>query len=227
MLMPTVTIEDVEKWNDTFALEHDIDDYYNRSGFIIRFVERRRLAIIKAMVSASSGDRILEVGCGGGHVLQLFPQAHLTGVDVSGQMLQKAKRNLKGYQVDLLKGELHRLDLHKQHFDTVIASEVLEHVVDPDAVLASMRELLKPGGRVIITLPNDHLVNTLKSVIRKTGLTSVPPFRRIAWGGDHYHLHQWRVRGMIEMLQRHFAVKQIRFAPSRLLPIRCCFLCKR
>ncbi len=222
---PTISIGDVERWNDTFAREHDIDDHYARSGSLIRWVERRRLAAISAMVAAEANDSVLEVGCGGGQVLRLFPHANLTGVDVSAKMLSKARQNLRGYRVELLKGELDDLNLPAHSFDTVICSEVLEHAVNPEAVLRGIQRLLRPAGRVVITFPNDYLVNKIKSVIRTCRLTILPPFRRISRGGDHYLLHVWRVREMREMLSRFFEVHQTRFAPSRFLPIRCCFRC--
>ncbi len=225
MAMQSVTIEDVEHWNDAFAREHDIDDYYTRSGFLIRWIESRRLACIREMIDGAPGERILEVGCGGGHVLRLFPQGDLTGVDVSGEMLRKARRNLEGFNVTLLRGELQELDLPARGFDRVICSEVLEHVVDPDTVLRGIRPLLSPGGRLVVTFPNDQLVNHLKGVVRRCGLTAVPPFRRIAWGGDHYHLHVWSIAEMRALLSRYFTIVRARFAPSRVLPIRCCFQC--
>ena len=221
----SIDVIDVRSWNDTFAREHDIDDYYARSGFLIRWIEQRRLRFIRDMVSAGTADRILEVGCGGGHVLRMFPEADLTGVDVSGEMLKKARRNLRGYPVQLLQGELHELDLPSGGFDAIICTEVLEHVVDPRAVLSQMKRLLRPSGRVVVTFPNDPLVNRLKSIIRGSGLTILPPFRRISWGGDQYHLHVWRVREMRSLLSEYFRVSRVRFAPSRLLPVRCCFQC--
>jgi len=221
----STVITDVEQWNDAFAREHDIDDYYAQSGFLIRWIERSRLGCIRRLLAPRPGHRLLEVGCGGGHVLRMFPQCTLTGVDVSGEMLAKAQRNLDGYPVRFLKGELASLDLPRDSFDRIICTEVLEHVVDPDALLADMRRLLAPGGRVVVTFPNDTLVNRLKTLIRATGLTILPPFRRISWGGDHYHLHIWRVHEMRGLLSRHFAVADQRFAPSRILPVRCCFAC--
>ena len=223
--VPALVIPDVEAWNDAFAREHDIDDYYARSGFLIGWIEQRRLACIRRFVDARSNQRILEVGCGGGHVLRLFPGCELTGVDVSGEMLAKARRKLKGYSARLLKGELHELNLPDAGFDKVICSEVLEHVVDPEAVLTEIRRLVRPGGRVVVTVPNDHLVNHLKRIVRDSGLTFLPPFRRISWGGDHYHLHVWSVAQMRELLSRDFSVLRARFAPGRWLPVRCCFLC--
>ena len=218
-------ISDVEAWNDAFARENDIDDYYAQSGGLIRFIENQRLSAIRSLLAPQPGDRVLEVGCGGGHVLRMFPECDLTGVDVSGEMLAKASVNLRGYRVRLLKGELQDLDLPVGGFDRIICTEVLEHVVDPARVLDGMSTLVKPGGRLAITLPNDRLVNSLKAIVRGCGLNHVPPFRRISWGGDHYHLHQWSVGAMREMLSRHFTIARECFAPSRLMPIRCCFQC--
>ena len=133
---------DIERWNDTFARDHDIDDYYARSGPLIRWVERQRLAHIRRMLDVRPGDRILEVGCGGGHVLRMFLGYELVGTDVSGEMIRKARKNLQGFRIELFKGELDQLNLPAGSFDRIICTEVLEHVVDPDRLLAQMG----PGG---------------------------------------------------------------------------------
>ncbi len=214
---------DVEQWNDTFAREHDIDQYYSHASPLIRWIENFRLRLIREMLQADAGHRVLEVGCGGGHVLRMFPHCMLTGVDVSGEMIAKAKRNLDGYPVRLLKGELDAVELPVGGFDRIVCSEVLEHVVDPEGLLSTMRELLAPRGRVVVTIPNDTLIHRIKSWIRATRLDVLPPLRRIAWGGDQYHLHIWKVREMRSLLNHIFYVDQIRLAPSRVLPIRACF----
>lgn len=219
------TAAEVEQWNDVFAREHDIEKYYDSSSFLIRWIERCRLNLIQNLTAAERNDRILEVGCGGGHVLRLFPDAELTGVDVSGEMIRKSHRNLLGYRARLLKGELRELDLPDESFDRIICTEVLEHVVDPVEILQQIRRLVRPDGRAVITFPNDRLINGVKRCIHKCKLTILPPFRSISWGGDRYHLHIWRIREMHELLSRHFHVETVRFAPMRFLPIRCCFLC--
>jgi 2-polyprenyl-3-methyl-5-hydroxy-6-metoxy-1,4-benzoquinol methylase len=227
--MPTqsISVLDVERWNDAFALEHDIDDYYTRSGFLIRWIEQRRLECIRRMVEATSTDRILEVGCGGGHVLRLFPQSDLTGVDVSGEMLKKARRNLKGHRVRLLHGDVCDIELPEGGFDKVICSEVLEHVLNPEAILDRIRRVVRPGGRVVVTFPNDELVNRLKGMVRRSGASILPPLRRVSWGGDDYHIHVWRIGEMRDLLSPYLRICEEGFVPHRLLPIRCCFQCTR
>lgn len=226
MTTATLPIADsVEARNDTFALEHDINEYYDRASPLIRFIEQRRLAAIRKLLNVRPGERLLEVGCGGGHVLRMFPQAIRTGVDVSGRMIDKARQNLNDPGVRLLKGELHEVGLLDGEFDAVICTEVLEHTVDPAAVLAEIRRVLHPKGRVVVTFPNDHLIHAVKALVRRSGLWRLPLFGRIAWGGDDYHLHIWKPAEMAALLGRRFRVQRSRFVPVALFPIRCCFLC--
>jgi len=216
---------DAEARNDAFALEHDINEYYERSSIFIRYIEASRLRCIARMVRARATDRILEVGCGGGHILRLFPDANLTGVDVSGRMLDKARENLRGCRVQLLKGDVSSVGLPDRSFDKIICSEVLEHVVDPHAILREIRRLLAPGGRVVITFPNDRLIHRIKKLLSSTGLDRLLFRGRTAWGGDDYHLHIWSVSEMRALLSRYFTVEEERFAPARFLRVRCCFRC--
>ncbi len=215
---------DVERWNDRLAQEHDIDDYYARSSPIIRVIEERRLAIIRRLIAPAAGERLLEVGCGGGHVLARFPECRLFGVDVSGDMLEKARRRLAHLGATLLKGELGSVDLEPGSFDAVICTEVLEHVVEPEAVLAGIARMLSPSGRAVITFPNDHLINGAKGLVKRSGLAGIPPFSRISWGGEHFHFHVWTLQEMRELLARYFRVEAEDHAPARLFPVRCCFL---
>lgn len=222
---PYIGTLDVEAHYDNFARKHDIDDYYARANFLIRYVEQARLRCIKRMIAATPEDTILEVGCGGGHVLQLFPQSQLTGLDVSGCMLEKARKNLQGYQVKLLKGEIHNLGLPDNTFDKIVCTEVLEHVESPEKILHEIARVLKPDGTAVITLPNDNLIHRIQKMIRFSGLARLPLFERIVWGGDEYHLHLWKVSEMRAMLSRHLTLLKQQSVPVSLMPIRYCFEC--
>ncbi len=215
---------DVEAVNDRLAREHPIDDYYARSPWPIRLVERRRLAIIRDFVGDERGLDIAEVGSGGGHVLRMFPRARLTAIDVSDVYLDNARKNLAGYDVRFLKGEIDKLNMPEAGFDRVICTEVLEHVVDPGAVLAAIARVLSPSGIAVVTVPNDPLILRVKNVLRRG------PVRRflgdrIEWGGDEFHLHRWTPREFEHLLSTHLEVCERRHAPMRLVPLRSCFKC--
>jgi 2-polyprenyl-3-methyl-5-hydroxy-6-metoxy-1,4-benzoquinol methylase len=215
---------DVEEMNDRLAREHPIDDYYARSPLPIRIIERRRLAIIKEMLGATAGLEVAEVGSGGGHVLRMFPNARLTAIDVSDVFLDVARKNLAGYEVKFVKGEVDKLDLPAQSFDRIICTEVLEHTVDPEAILAALTRLLRPGGVAAITVPNDPLILRLKGIVRKTPVGYLLR-GKVNWGGDEFHLHVWTPDEFERLLSRHFRVTERRSAPHDRLPIRACFRC--
>lgn len=215
---------DVEALNDRLATEHPIDDYYERSMWPIRFIERRRLEIIRTMIGHSRGLDIAEVGSGGGHVLRMFPDARLTAIDVSSVFLETAKKNLRGYDVRFVKGELSHLSLPAASFDRVICTEVLEHTKDPVAVLKEIHRLVRPGGVAVITVPNDPLILRLKSVVRRTPVGWLFG-KRVNWGGDEFHLHVWTPAEFEALLTPQFDVVERAAAPFDQAPIRACFKC--
>jgi 2-polyprenyl-3-methyl-5-hydroxy-6-metoxy-1,4-benzoquinol methylase len=215
---------DVEAINDRLATEHSIDDYYERSMWPIRFIERRRLEIIRSMIGVSRDLDIAEVGSGGGHVLRMFPDARLTAIDVSSVFLETAKRNLRGYDARFVKGELSHLSLPAASFDRVICTEVLEHTKEPAAVLAEIRRLVRPGGVAVITVPNDPLILRLKDVVRRTPAGWILG-KRVNWGGDEFHLHVWTPADFEALLKPHFEVVERASAPFDRVPIRACFKC--
>jgi len=218
--------QEVADLNDRLAREHPIDDYYERSFFLVRQIEQRRLAIIRRMVGPAAGLRILEVGSGGGHVLRMFPEARLTAVDVSKVFLDTAKRNLQGYDAEFHLGELSALNLPEESYDRIICTEVLEHTRAPQEVLTQIRRLLKPDGRAVITVPVDPLIDGLKKVVRLTPAGWLLR-NRINWGGDEYHLHKWWPRQFAELLEGDFVVEERAASPGMWLPLRACFACRR
>src|SRR5262245_35492322 len=146
---------DVELLNDQLAREHPGADYYEKSPAVIRWIEQQRLRIIREMVAEDPGHRILEIGSGSGHVLHMFRRAKLTAVDVSDVFLDAARQKLAGYDAEFIKGEIDKLSLPAEKFDRIICTEVLEHTKDPEAILREIARLLRPGGRAVITVPND------------------------------------------------------------------------
>lgn len=224
----TPVMNDVEALNDRLAREHPINDYYERSPLPIRLIEQKQLAIIREMIGQSSGLRLAEIGSGGGHVLGMFRNAKLTAIDVSQIYLDTARDNLAGYDVRFVKGEVDQLlnagTLAPKSFERIICTEVLEHTQDPNAVLGAIASLLTKDGVAVITVPNDPLILRLKGIVRVTPVGWLLG-RRVNWGGDEFHIHQWSPSEFRELLERHLQVTDYRASPSRALPIRACFRC--
>jgi 2-polyprenyl-3-methyl-5-hydroxy-6-metoxy-1,4-benzoquinol methylase len=215
--------EEVEALNDRLAREHPIDEYYERSFWPIRLVEGRRLALIRTFMGDTAGLDVLEVGSGGGHVLRMFPSARRVALDVSSVYLETAMRNLEGHEVEFVKGEVDRVDWGARRFDRVICTEVLEHVVDPGAVIAAIAGLLRPTGIAVLTIPNDRLIAKVRGVIQKIPAGVLA--RRLDWGGDEFHVNSWTAAEFEHLVSGHLTVELRRMAPSSWLPLRMCFKC--
>ena len=217
---------DVEALNDRLARDHPVDEYYSSSPWPIRLVERRRLAIIRRFMGDVAGLDVAEIGSGGGHVLKMFPQARLTAIDVSGVFLEQARENLAGLDVRFLKGEVEKLDLPYASFDRVICTEVLEHTLDPEAMLAAIGRLLRPDGVAVVTVPNHDLITRAKDLSRRRPARWLIG-KRVDWTSDDFHLHHWTPTEFEDLLTRHLEIVARQSAPVSALPLRICFKCGR
>jgi len=97
----------------------------------------------------------LEIGCGTGYVLdrlhRSFPNISLTGTELFAEGLACARERL-GDTANLSQLDATQLTFREQ-FDAIGAFDVLEHIEDDAAVLANVRTALRPGGGLLITVP--------------------------------------------------------------------------
>jgi SAM-dependent methyltransferase len=100
------------------------------------------------------GGALLDVGCGNARYLDLMRAlgwSRVVGVDTSAAALRQVDREL---DIETHCGDIRDVALPEASFDAVSMSHTLEHVDDPAAVLAEVRRVAKPGGRVAIQVPN-------------------------------------------------------------------------
>lgn len=106
----------------------------------------------------TSGGRLLEVGCGEGWLLAAASDAgyDVRGLDFSDDGLHRFHPNLAA-QVSFGDAfeNLERLIDDGARFDVVAMEHVLEHVLDPEALVRRLPRLIAPGGALAITAPND------------------------------------------------------------------------
>jgi SAM-dependent methyltransferase len=98
--------------------------------------------------------RLLDVGAGKGHFLAA---ARGRGWDVVGVELSEAsaRRARATYGLEMLVGDVLEIELAGS-FDVITLWHVLEHVADPGALLDRVRGLLAPGGRLVVSVPNNR-----------------------------------------------------------------------
>lgn len=137
-------------------------------------------ALERAGLSDRSRVRLLDVGCGDGRILGYYragagrTAVETWGIDINADALAAAAD--AGHQVVEGRFEVDTT-LEAGTFDVVVARHVIEHVEDPTAFAARARDLLTPGGVLLLATPD----------------VSGPDARRYRghWGGNHFPRHWW------------------------------------
>jgi SAM-dependent methyltransferase len=113
--------------------------------------ERRRALLL---AEAGPGERVLDLGCGAGRFVAALRDAGAepVGVELAEAALERARRVVPGADLRLLEPD-GSLPLEHASVDLVWCSEVLEHVPDTAHVLLEARRVLRPGGRLLVTVP--------------------------------------------------------------------------
>ncbi|MHC5212106.1 MAG: class I SAM-dependent methyltransferase [Planctomycetota bacterium] len=93
------------------------------------------------------GDRVLEIGCGPGHVSAALAGTgvHVTGIDFSGAMIAVARRRYP--ELAFQEANAEQLPFEDESFDAVVSSFVVHHLARPEAVFREVRRVLRPGRR--------------------------------------------------------------------------------
>lgn len=110
---------------------------------------------IIAAAEISDGDKILEVGCGTGvlarELIKLVgAMGSVTGLDLSESMLGVARKICP--QVDFRQGNAMDLPFDDAAFDVVIAPFMLMFVPEPAKAVSELQRVLKPGGRMVLSV---------------------------------------------------------------------------
>ena len=172
------------------------DRYHRRARThpIERLKEARRVETLGRLMPGEAGS-LLVVGCGRGEELAIA-RGVVTAIDLSLTALLVTR--FRPDRARLLQADACRLPFGDRSFDTVVCSEVIEHVVAAEAAVAEIARVLRPGGRLVLSTPNTWSFFGLARAIGEavTG-------RQITSGGQPYD--RWRSpRELQELLRARF-----------------------
>ena len=143
-----------------------MDEYYD--GWVSQSESRARM-VSKRLVALQEQTKpgyLLDVGCGLGTFLSLAESFgwQVSGTEVSEFAVSYAKKELAR---DVFLGNLEKAGFENNYFDVVTLWHVLEHVQRPVKLLAEVKRIIKPGGLVVIEVPNvRYLPQLIKGVLK-------------------------------------------------------------
>lgn len=139
--------------NDSSSQREDYDSYYTCENLNVpAFIDKRLDEIVSTFEPYRKNDRLLDVGFGAGSFLEAAARNNwqACGVEVSQTAVEHVRE--RGFEVYC--GELREAGYPDDHFDVIVASEVLEHVPAPLALLEDIARVLRPGGLLWATTPH-------------------------------------------------------------------------
>ncbi|HKI02422.1 MAG TPA: class I SAM-dependent methyltransferase [Thermoanaerobaculia bacterium] len=186
------------------GLFHEFIDYYGEvRSDVLPFVP-------------AGAREVLEVGCGRGvtgRLLQETLGCRVTGVELNPVVAREAARHLHA----VIQGDVQTVAI-EGGYDVVLALEVVEHLVEAEGFLARIKQLLAPGGRAILSIPNVGHYSIVEDLI--AGRWDYLPIGLLCY--THYRfftrrtLGDWLRRSGIEKFE---LVAQKTELPDRLLEL--------
>jgi SAM-dependent methyltransferase len=149
---------------------------------------RRHLAVYEWIAARVPGRRVVDLACGEGYGSAVLARtaASVVGVDANLEAFTHARAKYSGERVRF---ERTMVELWEGDVDCVVFLQTIEHIPDPDAMLARIRELIGPGGVAYVSTPNV--------------LTLAPEGAERS--GNPWHVREYRPEEYRALCERHFA----------------------
>ncbi len=169
---------------NTEDIKRIYSNYSNFYDLIFKqfFVPRQKYVINQMGIQPK--DKILDVGVGTGLSLPLYPKyCHVTGIDLSDKMLNKAHSKVKKYSLtNITLEQMDAMDLQFEDntFDQVIASFVISVVPDPIKVISEMKRVCKNNCNLVLI---NHFQSNNKLMAKIEDIVN-PICRKIGWRTD-------------------------------------------
>jgi len=182
----------------------DYEDYYEgHDNSTPEFAARRLDEIVKTFEPFRQNNRLLDVGCGAGSMLEagLKNNWQAEGVEVSKSGVDYL--HSKGFKFFF--GTLQEAKFPDNHFDVITAVEILEHIPAPQGLLEEIARILRSGGLFFATTPHSKGISA--RLLGTRWSTIAPP----------EHIHLFSTKGLKLLLEKS-GFKQVKISTQGVNP---------
>jgi 2-polyprenyl-3-methyl-5-hydroxy-6-metoxy-1,4-benzoquinol methylase len=156
-------------------------------------------APILSLLNKQTNRTILDLGCGNGYLANFLVNQgfNVYGTDASeeGIAIAKQAKTERFFIQDISTGEL-PVELQEIQFDTIISTEVIEHLYDPAGFVAFCRKLLPKGGELLVSTPyHGYFKNLMLALFNKWDHHHSP-----GWHGGHIKF--WSRRTLSDLVEK-------------------------
>jgi ubiquinone/menaquinone biosynthesis C-methylase UbiE len=213
--------DEFRAWNERMFKKYNNVRLYEHPNPAIRYTENKRVSMMLKFLERET--RIVDIGCGEGYILSKINSSEKVGVDISDTALEQAS---KATQAKLVKANAESLPFSDSYFDAALCSEILEHTQNPDKVVQELSRVVKPGGKIVISVPNEPFINRIKDVVWNLGLFDIlfpnVPKRQ----NDEWHLHSFDLDVLKKNCSGVLDIVKTGATPFGFFPIRYVVLCR-
>lgn len=203
--------EEKQKWNEEMYSRFPTKQAYENKNFLVRFIERQRVKTVLNFSDIKDNDKVIEIGCEAGYLLKhLLVAKEVVGLDIARNALEDAKRDIKSDKVKFICADASNIPYQDSYFDKVICSQTLEHLNNPDEVVKEMLRVIKPGGTVVISVPNEKILSIFKKIFVKLGLFNLL-FPNLEPRSSFWHIQNFNKKDICKILNKYFKIQRLKY----------------
>ena len=194
--IPCMIADDAAEFEEEIDIQDTVADGYESKRYSDKYARMYHDWWTDLMIKhVTVQGRVLDNGCGVGHILERFSPDQAVGVDISMNML----RHAAGKSNRLVLANSQQLPFKSNLFDVVFCRGLLHHLPRPDLAAREIHRVLKPAGEVVFVDPNASLISRLP--------------RWVVRGGKHFsNDHKSFSRAMFrKMLGPYFAIDKVEY----------------
>lgn len=157
------------------------------------------IRVQKILKMAGKNKKVLDLGCGDGFLMQELRKNNNTvvGIDIASKALEKAqKRGLNVFDLDLNTNWSKGME---EHFDSIVAGEIIEHIFDTDLFLKNIYKVLKKNGTLILSTPN--IASLARRIMLLLGIN--PHIEVTARAYDAGHIRYFTFKSLKKLLEEN------------------------